>query len=130
MRGPLCERNREPHRITLPISVECRDSWCHYPPGEGYVIERPGPRRAAGCLSIPSFAVVGHCTGFLHALAVGNQFIATGTCRNVLVVGSDVLSRTIDYTDRATCILFGDGAGAAILSPTENQERGVRWLQL
>ncbi len=85
---------------------------------------------ALGCRYIPAFDVLGACTGFLHALSVGNQFIATGTYRNVLVVGTDVLSRTIDYSDRGSCILFGDGAGAAILSPTEDQERGVRWLQL
>jgi 3-oxoacyl-[acyl-carrier-protein] synthase-3 len=85
---------------------------------------------ALGCRHIPAFDVLGACTGFLHALSVGNQFIASGTYRHILVVGTDVLSRTLDYTDRGTCILFGDGAGAAILSPTEDQERGVRWLQL
>jgi 3-oxoacyl-[acyl-carrier-protein] synthase III len=85
---------------------------------------------ALGCRPIPAFDLSGACTGFLHALAVANQFLATGACRNVLIVGSDVLSRTLDFSDRATCILFGDGAGAAVLSGTENPERGVRWLQL
>src|SRR5262245_43161638 len=85
---------------------------------------------ALGCRHVPAFDVIGACTGFLHALAVGQQFIATGACRNVLVVGAELLSRTVDFTDRATCILFGDGAGAAVLSATEDQERGVRWLQL
>jgi 3-oxoacyl-[acyl-carrier-protein] synthase-3 len=85
---------------------------------------------ALGCRHIPAFDVLGACTGFLHALAVGNQFIATGSCRHVLIVGADVLSRTLDYSDRTSCILFGDGAGAAILSATEDQGRGVRWLRL
>jgi 3-oxoacyl-[acyl-carrier-protein] synthase-3 len=85
---------------------------------------------ALGCRHIPAFDVLGACTGFLHALSVGNQFIASGTCRHVLVVGTDVLTRALDYTDRATCILFGDGAGAAVLSPTDDPEHGVRWLQL
>jgi 3-oxoacyl-[acyl-carrier-protein] synthase-3 len=83
-----------------------------------------------GCRHIPAFDLLGACTGFLHALAVGHQFIATGACRHVLVVGTDVLSRTLDFTDRASCILFGDGAGAAVLSATEDQERGIRWMQL
>jgi 3-oxoacyl-[acyl-carrier-protein] synthase-3 len=85
---------------------------------------------ALGCRQIPAFDVLGACTGFLHALAVGNQFIATGTCRNVLIVGTEILSRTVDFTDRASCILFGDGAGAAVLSASHDQHRGVRWLQL
>lgn len=85
---------------------------------------------ALGCRHVPAFDVIGACTGFLHALAVGHQFIATGTCRNVLIVGAEVLSRTLDFSDRASCILFGDGAGAAVLSATEDQLRGVRWLQL
>ncbi len=83
-----------------------------------------------GCRPIPAFDLVGACTGFLHALSVANQFIATGTCRHVLVVGTDVLTRTLDYRDRATCILFGDGAGAAVLSASSDQDRGLRWLQL
>src|SRR5262249_19665147 len=83
-----------------------------------------------GCRPIPAFDLLGACTGFLHSLSVANQFIATGTYRHVLVVGTDVLTRTLDYTDRGTCILFGDGAGAAVLSATEDEERGVRWLQL
>src|SRR5262249_35932919 len=85
---------------------------------------------ALGCRPIPAFDLSGACTGFLHALAVANQFLATGNCRNVLIVGTDVLSRTLDFSDRATCILFGDGAGAAVLSGTDDRERGVRWLQL
>lgn len=55
------------------------------------------------------------CSGFIFAMATGSQFIRAGTCRTVLVVGADALSRWTDWNDRSTCILFGDGAGAVVL---------------
>lgn len=64
------------------------------------------------------------CSAFLYSLQVGAQFIASGAHKRVLAIGSDVMSSIIDYTDRATCILFGDGAGAAILEPAENDSEG------
>ena len=65
------------------------------------------------------------CSAFLYSLQVGAQFVATGAHQRVLVIGSDVMSSIIDYTDRATCILFGDGAGAAILEPAEDDSVGL-----
>jgi len=65
------------------------------------------------------------CSAFVYALQAGAQFIATGTHKKVLVVGSDVMSSIIDYTDRATCILFGDGAGAVVLEPAANDGEGI-----
>jgi 3-oxoacyl-[acyl-carrier-protein] synthase-3 len=59
------------------------------------------------------------CSAFLYALQTGAQFIATGAHKKVLVIGADVMSSIIDYTDRATCVIFGDGAGAVILEPAE-----------
>ena len=64
------------------------------------------------------------CSAFVYSLQVGAQFIASGAHKRVLAIGSDVMSSIIDYTDRATCILFGDGAGAAILEPAENDSEG------
>lgn len=64
------------------------------------------------------------CSAFLYSIQVGAQFIATGAHKRVLAIGSDVMSSIIDYTDRATCILFGDGAGAAILEPAEDDSEG------
>lgn len=66
-----------------------------------------------------AFDMQAACTGFLYALSVAHQFIATGAARHVLVVGVEVLSRVMDYTDRTTCVLFGDGAGAVVLSRSE-----------
>jgi 3-oxoacyl-[acyl-carrier-protein] synthase III len=60
------------------------------------------------------------CSGFIYGLAVGSQFVATGMYNKVLVIGGETLSKLLDMTDRGTCILFGDGAGAAVLSPVED----------
>jgi 3-oxoacyl-[acyl-carrier-protein] synthase-3 len=62
-----------------------------------------------------AFDLAAACSGFIYGLAVGSQFIETGRYRTVLMVSTEILSRLIDYTDRGTCVLFGDGAGAAIL---------------
>jgi 3-oxoacyl-[acyl-carrier-protein] synthase III len=79
---------------------------------------------ALGCRPIPAFDVAAACTGFLYAMTIGDQFIRTGSARNVLVVGAEALSRMLDFTDRNSCILFGDGAGAAILSAMDESHRG------
>ncbi len=63
------------------------------------------------------FDVSAACSGFIYALQTGVQFIATGAHKKVLVIGADVMSSIIDYTDRATCVIFGDGAGAVLLEP-------------
>jgi 3-oxoacyl-[acyl-carrier-protein] synthase-3 len=67
-----------------------------------------------------SFDVGAACSGFLNAIAVADSFIRSGKINNALVVGSDTLSRWLNWQDRATCILFGDGAGAAVLGASEN----------
>ncbi|HEY7679603.1 MAG TPA: beta-ketoacyl-ACP synthase III, partial [Terriglobia bacterium] len=65
------------------------------------------------------------CSGFLYALATGAQFIISGVHKRVLVVGADVMSSIINYEDRATCVIFGDGAGAVLLEPSESESEGV-----
>lgn len=64
------------------------------------------------------------CSAFLYSLQVGSQFISTGAHKHVLAIGADVMSSIIDYTDRATCVIFGDGAGAAILEPAKDDSEG------
>ncbi len=66
-----------------------------------------------------AFDLQAACTGFLYALSTAHQFIISGAAKHVLVIGVEVLSRVIDYTDRGTCVLFGDGAGAVILSASD-----------
>jgi 3-oxoacyl-[acyl-carrier-protein] synthase-3 len=65
------------------------------------------------------------CSGFIYALSVGARFIETGVHSKVIVVGADKMSSIVDYTDRNTCILFGDAAGAALLEPTDEKEYGI-----
>jgi 3-oxoacyl-[acyl-carrier-protein] synthase-3 len=71
-----------------------------------------------------SFDISAACSGFLYALTMGSQFIETGMHKKVIVVGADKMSSIIDYQDRATCIIFGDGGGAVLLEPTD-EEIGV-----
>jgi 3-oxoacyl-[acyl-carrier-protein] synthase-3 len=78
-----------------------------------------------GCPGIPSFDVAAACAGFVYAMSIGDQFIRTKMAKNVLIVGVELLSRVLNMNDRATCVLFGDGAGAAVLSPATGDERGV-----
>jgi len=65
------------------------------------------------------------CSAFVYALQTGAQFVATGSHKKVLVIGADVMSSIIDYTDRATCVIFGDGAGAVLLEPAEDESLGL-----
>jgi 3-oxoacyl-[acyl-carrier-protein] synthase III len=65
------------------------------------------------------------CSAFIYSLQAGAQFISSGAHKRVLVIGSDVMSSIIDYTDRATCVIFGDGAGAVILEPAEDDSVGL-----
>ena len=72
-----------------------------------------------GCQGGPAFDVQAVCTGFVYALAVAEKFMATGTSKKALVVGAETFSRILDWTDRNTCVLFGDGAGAVVLEATD-----------
>ncbi len=65
------------------------------------------------------------CSGFVYALTVGAQFVGAGTHRKVLVIGSDVMTSILDFKDRATCVLFGDGAGAVLLEPASSEAEGI-----
>jgi len=73
-----------------------------------------------GAKQVWGFDLNAACSSFVYALQVGSQFITTGTHKKVMVIGADVMSSVIDYTDRATCVIFGDGAGAVILEPADD----------
>jgi 3-oxoacyl-[acyl-carrier-protein] synthase III len=81
-------------------------------------------QHALGANNAAAFTLVTGCTGFIYALSTAQQFIAAGTYDTVLVIGAELLSRFIDWTDRSTCVLFGDGAGAVVLQAT-NTPSGV-----
>lgn len=69
--------------------------------------------------SIPAFDISAACSGFIYALDIAKQYISAGSAQHVLVIGSETMSKTVDWTDRATCVLFGDGAGAVVLSASD-----------
>ena len=80
---------------------------------------------ALGLNSTPAFDVAAACSGFLYTLQTGVAFVKSGLYRNVLVIGAETLSRLTDYTDRGSCILFGDGAGAMVLKRSNDPAKGV-----
>jgi 3-oxoacyl-[acyl-carrier-protein] synthase-3 len=78
-----------------------------------------------GAKDVWGFDLSAACSAFVYALQTGAQFVATGSHKKVLVIGADVMSSIIDYTDRATCVIFGDGAGAVLLEPAEDESLGL-----
>ncbi|NBQ70043.1 MAG: ketoacyl-ACP synthase III, partial [Nitrosomonadaceae bacterium] len=72
-----------------------------------------------GIENCPAFDVQAVCSGFVYALATADMFVSSGKCRNALVVGSEIYSKIMDWNDRSTCVLFGDGAGAVVLSQSD-----------
>lgn len=78
-----------------------------------------------GIKNATAFDISAACTGFVYTLSIAKAFIESGMKKNVLIVGAEKLSAITDYTDRGTCILFGDGAGAAVISATENKEEAI-----
>ena len=89
-----------------------RPTWCF--PNCGCLLQA-----RLGCRGAPAFSLEAACSGFIYALAMADKFVRAGEARRALVVGSEVLSRITDHSDRSTAILFGDGAGAVVLAPSE-----------
>ena len=84
------------------------------------VKEAIGNRRAA------AFDVAAACSGFVYGYATADAYVRSGMARHALVVGAELLTRFLDFTDRNTCILFGDGAGAVVLSASDEEGGGLR----
>ncbi|MBW6488531.1 beta-ketoacyl-ACP synthase III [Sulfurimonas sp.] len=78
-----------------------------------------------GLGNITAFDISAACTGFVYTLSIAKAFIESGMKKNVLLIGAEKLSSITDYSDRGTCILFGDGAGAAVISTTDNKEEAI-----
>ena len=114
-RGALLQRGVEASEVNAIIV--CTVTPDHLFPSTACLVQnRLGARGAWG------FDLIAACSGFLYGLNVGAHLVAAGSHRKVLVIGADTMSRIIDYTDRATCVLFGDGAGAMLLEPAEEDE--------
>jgi 3-oxoacyl-[acyl-carrier-protein] synthase-3 len=115
----LCKKaNIEPKEIDLLIFATVTPDMV-FPATANIVCDKIGAKNAWG------FDLSAACSGFIYALTVGSQFIQTGAYKKVVVVGADKMSSIIDYSDRNTCIIFGDGAGAVLLEPNDEQ-LGVR----
>jgi len=78
-----------------------------------------------GLPPVQAFDISAACTGFVYALSVAKAFIESGMKKNVLIVGAETYTSILDYTDRGTCFIFGDGAGAALISATSNKEEAI-----
>ncbi len=107
----LEKRNISPMEIDMIIVATVTPDY-EFPSTSNIVCDQVGAKNAWG------YDLSAACSGFLYALATGAQFIETGRYKKVIVVGGDKMSSIIDYTDRSTCIIFGDGAGAVLLEPT------------
>jgi 3-oxoacyl-[acyl-carrier-protein] synthase-3 len=111
----LAKTNTNPADIELIIVASVTPDMM-FPATACLVQDRIGAKKAWG------FDLSAACSGFAYALTVGAQFVGSGAHKKVLVIGSDAMSTILDYTDRATCILFGDGAGAVLLEPANDGE--------
>jgi len=111
----LARTGTDPAEIELIILASVTPDML-FPATACLVQDRIGAKKAWG------FDLSAACSGFAYALTVGAQFVGSGAHKKVLVIGSDKMSSILDYTDRSTCILFGDGAGAVLLEPAADGE--------
>jgi 3-oxoacyl-[acyl-carrier-protein] synthase III len=114
----LKAKNVNPEEIEMIIVASVTPDMM-FPATACLVQDRIGAKNAWG------FDLSGACSGFVYALTVGSQFVAAGTHRKVLVIGSDVMTSILDFKDRATCVLFGDGAGAVLVERAESEKEGI-----
>ena len=78
----------------------------------------------------PAFDVSAACSGFIYALDIADSFMRTGKAKNALVIGADSFSKILDWSDRSSCVLFGDGAGAVVLKAEENTDKGIQYCKI
>ncbi len=86
-------------------------------------------QRKLGISNVPSLDISAACSGFVYGLSIASQYIQSGTYKNILVVGTETLHHITNYEDRTTCILFGDGAGAFVVSQTDDPQKGCVYHQ-
>lgn len=113
VRGLLEKTNTHPDEIELVILATVTPDY-PFPSTANVLCDKVGMKNAWG------FDLIAACSGFIYGLATGAQFIETGRYKKVIVVGVDKMSSIIDYEDRTTCVIFGDGCGAVLLEPTQD----------
>jgi len=114
--GLLEKTNTKPEEIDMIICATITGDMV-FPDTANTIADKVGAKNSFG------FDINAACSGFLYALTTGSKFVESGTHKKVVVIGLDVMSSIIDYTDRSTCIIFGDGGGAVMLEP--NDQYGV-----
>ena len=117
LKGLLEKTNTKPEEIDLIICATVTPDMT-FPATANIIGDMVGAKNAFG------YDLGAACSGFLYGLATGASFIASGTYKKVVVIGADKMSSIIDYTDRSTCIIFGDGGGAVLLEPSSD-ENGI-----
>jgi 3-oxoacyl-[acyl-carrier-protein] synthase-3 len=110
VKGLLAKTNTAPNEIDLLICATTTPDFI-FPCTANLICDMVGIK------NVGSFDIQAACSGFVYALTLGSQFIETGKYKKIVIVGADKMSAIVDYTDRKTCILFGDGAGAVLLEP-------------
>jgi len=118
VKGLLKKTGTSPEEIELVICATVTPDMM-FPDTANLIAHKTGMKNAF------TFDLGAACSGFLFALTTGARFIESGAHKKVLIVGSDKMSSIVDYTDRATCILFGDGAGAVLLEPAKDSGTGI-----
>lgn len=114
----LAEKGVSPEEIEMIVVATVTPDMM-FPATACLIQDRLGAKKAWG------FDLSAACSGFAYALTVGSQFVASGAHKKVLVIGCDVMTSILDFTDRATCVLFGDGAGAVLIEPATSESEGI-----
>ncbi len=114
VQGLLEKTNTNPKEVDLVICATVTPDYM-FPSTANLVCTQ------CGIPAIGSFDILAACSGFLYGLSVGSQFIESGRYKKVIVIGADKMSAIVDYTDRTTCVLFGDGAAAVLLEPSTDE---------
>jgi 3-oxoacyl-[acyl-carrier-protein] synthase-3 len=108
---------------TVNAIIVCTVTPDHFFPSTACLVQT-----ALGARGAWGFDLIAACSGFVYGLTTGAHLVAAGTHQRVLVIGADTMSRIIDYTDRATCVLFGDAAGAMLIEPAGEEENGAGFI--
>lgn len=119
LKGLLEKTGTDPGEIDLLICATITGDKV-FPDTANTILDKAGAKNAFG------FDLNAACSGFLYAIVTGSKFVESGTHKKVVVIGMDVMSSIIDYSDRTTCVIFGDGGGAVLLEPSTSTQFGLR----
>ena len=115
----IARASLEPQEIDLVICATVTPDYFNMPSTACIISEKLGIR------GVQAFDISAACSGFVYAISVAKAFVESGMKKNVLIIGAEKFSSIVDYTDRTTCILFGDGAGAAVVGATRHNDEAI-----